>query len=165
MSRPQHDIIRDINSKGWFAATISGDKTPNWAYTVGLHHNFNHPEICIFGVDIKEMDDIVFLLADQVKNGRIWHTNKNYNEVLDKLPILFKQVTNNCKIVFFDLLHWFYGNYSFPIIQCFWPDSKKRFPWMTSFEESLRGFQPKLYKSHLIAADANATYSSIYPFS
>lgn len=67
-----NDILKNVEGEpGWKVMGIAADKgSPGFAYTIGLYHNYKHPEIILFGLSV----DIAFTLLNdvgaRVKGGR-----------------------------------------------------------------------------------------------
>jgi hypothetical protein len=60
----------DIESVGFTVAAITGDVTGcDWAYSVGLHRTFEHPELVLVGLDAPLAGAVVQSLADKVAAG------------------------------------------------------------------------------------------------
>ena len=50
------NFLRIIDVCGWHVMMVGlreGDQGPAWAYSIGLHYNFGHPEIIVFGQTIQ----------------------------------------------------------------------------------------------------------------
>lgn len=60
----------DIETVGFTVAAITGDVTGcDWAYSVGLHHSFHHPELVLVGLDAPLAGAVVQSLGDKVAAG------------------------------------------------------------------------------------------------
>lgn len=69
-----HEVLnsftQDIDEIGYGVAAIIGDVTGcDWAYSVGLTHSFDHPELIVVGVDAPLAGAIIQGLADKVAGG------------------------------------------------------------------------------------------------
>ena len=61
----------DIELGGYTVAAIIADESGcDWAYSIGLHHSFGHPELLVVGLDAPLAGAIVEVLAEQVCAGR-----------------------------------------------------------------------------------------------
>lgn len=61
---------QDIDEVGYGVAAVTGDVTGcDWAYSVGLDHSFDHPELIVIGVEAPLAGAIVQALADKVVLG------------------------------------------------------------------------------------------------
>lgn len=68
---PIHACRDDIDA-GLFnvAAIVADESSCDWAYSIGLHRNHDHPELAIIGVEAPLAAAIVETLADEVALGR-----------------------------------------------------------------------------------------------
>jgi hypothetical protein len=46
-----------------------GETGPEWSFSTGLFHSYQHPEIVIVGLELDNMQKIVNTIGSQVKNG------------------------------------------------------------------------------------------------
>jgi hypothetical protein len=61
----------DIALGGYTVAAILADETGcDWAYSIGLHHSFDHPELLVVGIDAPVAGAVIEVLADGVASGR-----------------------------------------------------------------------------------------------
>jgi hypothetical protein len=60
----------EVTSGGFTVAAIVGDELGcDWAYTIGLGHNFDHPELLIAGLDASVAGAVLELLGAKVAAG------------------------------------------------------------------------------------------------
>lgn len=66
------DICRaDIALGGYTVAAIIADETScDWAYSIGLHHSFGHPELLVVGLEARIAGAIIEVLSAEVAAGR-----------------------------------------------------------------------------------------------
>src|SRR5260370_39470510 len=63
-------LLADVKDPGWHVIGVTGDdEGPGFAYTVGLHHSYRHPEIIVFGLDVPILWRIVNAIGEKVKQG------------------------------------------------------------------------------------------------
>jgi hypothetical protein len=61
----------DIALGGYTVAAIIADETGcDWAYSIGLHHSFGHPELLVVGLEAPLAGAIIEVLASAVAAGR-----------------------------------------------------------------------------------------------
>lgn len=61
----------DIASAGYTVAAIIADESGcDWAYSIGLHHSYDHPELLVVGIDAPVAGAVIEVLGDAVANGR-----------------------------------------------------------------------------------------------
>lgn len=60
----------DIESGGYSVVAIVGDESGcDWAYSIGLHRSFDHPELLIVGLEAPFAGAVIELLAKQISDG------------------------------------------------------------------------------------------------
>lgn len=52
------------------AAIIADESGCDWAYSIGLHHSFGHPELLVVGIDAPLAGAIIEVLCGTVAEGR-----------------------------------------------------------------------------------------------
>ncbi len=122
-----------------------GDEGHLWAYSTGLYYSYGHPEILMLNLQLDSMHEIINLIGASVKKGKTFEPGKPYADILERFIVpssLFCQPIMK-KYVWFS--RWFYEGDSFPILQCFWPDTSNRFPWQPDCDADVRESQPLLY--------------------
>ncbi len=142
-----NDILKNVEGEpGWKVMGIAGDKeNPGFAYTIGLYHNYKHPEIILFGLPIEIALTLLNDVGDRVKGGEVIQPNVTYTDLVQKYPVLFKAIPNNDSDTREDLLGIavrFYGHVNFPVFQFIWTDSKGKFPWESDCEIKTKLCQP-----------------------
>ena len=51
------DMSRDIETRGWHIVSVAETaESPGWAFTVGLHRSYAHPEIVIVGLPVDSVN-------------------------------------------------------------------------------------------------------------
>ena len=72
-------VAADVEKYGLSVMLVSeDDECPKFGYSIGLYRNFNHPEIIVFGLclkDVVERDPSVNDLADLPLGWRAWREN------------------------------------------------------------------------------------------
>ena len=139
-------VRSDIDQYGWHVAKIGGDdKAPPWAFTIGLEHSFQHPEILVVGMELDLLHALLNHIGEQVKRGRVFAPDERAEGVLERSAPIFKPVASRWLGAFVGNAGWFYREQSFRVLQCFWPDEGGHLPWEESFDPSWRGRQPLLF--------------------
>ena len=65
-------FLSQIESYGWNVTNVfrrEGQTGPDWSYSTGLFHAFQHPEIVIFGLELDNMQKIVNNIGLKIKDG------------------------------------------------------------------------------------------------
>ncbi len=151
------NLRETIEKHGWASvAVFMVDKDqgqPPLLYTVGLHENFNHPELLLSGIPARTAMGILSPVVDRIKAGESFSHGQMDSRVLDGYPICFAEIgqkeaaTTLLKTkLFSDRLP--------PALQVFWPDQKGNFPWAPGYalndsHQQRLGIEPKLIQFDL----------------
>jgi Domain of unknown function (DUF4262) len=129
-------IIASVREHGWAALRVPG--TYEFAYTVGLWHTFQRPELVMFGLHGEHMQ---LLLNDCVAHGREdgWPGyDTPFDGVLDGFPMQLRPVHETWRDAFFGTAHRFYRGWPVPVAQLVWPDAHGKWPWQKDATASSR---------------------------
>jgi len=81
----------DIDDAGYTVAAITGDMTGcDWAYSIGLDHTFDHPELIVVGLAAPLAGAVIQSLADTVSAGT--HLTEGGEARLGPLRLHFREV-------------------------------------------------------------------------
>ncbi|MBV9109025.1 MAG: DUF4262 domain-containing protein [Gemmatimonadetes bacterium] len=126
----------------------SPNPTPDWAFTVGLHARFDHPEVVIFGLRPETAHAILNDLRDQVRTGTRFDAGMRTDALLEGMDCAFREVQDDWHYPFLGRMDWYYRGEHAPVLQLFWPDREGRFPWDDGFDARFADDQPLLYLDH-----------------
>lgn len=142
----EQKVFDDIKRHGWSVFGVAADEnSPGFAYSIGLWHHYNHPEIILFGLPFPVMGKIINSIGDRVKAGTQFETGKPYSDIFQGYPCIFETVAQVQLEKFLCWASWFYGYQGqFTALQCFWPDQAGKFPWDEGFDSKFFPFQPLL---------------------
>ena len=139
-------VRSDIETYGWHVAKIAGDdKAPPWAFTIGLEHSFEHPEVLVIGMELELLHGLLNQIGEQVKRGRRFQAGERPEGVLERHPPAFRLALPRWHGAFVGNAAWFYREQNFRVLQCFWPDADGHLPWDEAFDPAWRGRQPLLF--------------------
>lgn len=123
-------IERCVESPGWSVQLVpAGEDEPAFAYTIGLFHSFDQPELLIVGLELELMQVLLNSLAQRMKEGELFSAGTRVEGVIVGAPVRLRAVRG--KKTFRESLgyaRWFYGKKTFPVLQVLWPDRRGRFP-------------------------------------
>lgn len=134
------DQFRDIVERsGWAVQGVGG--TPPWAYTIGLHERFGHPELAIVGLPMKTATLLLNLAGERVREGERLPTNVPYLGIAKSagdersLAVEFVEVdrANVEGGDWFNTARAYYGHAGFVVLQMVWPDPSDLMPWDRGF--------------------------------
>lgn len=61
-------------------------------HTHGLKENFNHSDIqVVLPVDSQTIHPILIMMVEQVKEGKVFETDKKDSQVLQRFDVIFKE--------------------------------------------------------------------------
>lgn len=145
-------VASDIAEHGWHVVKVMGDDAaPGWAYTIGLHQRFAHPELAVFGMELEQMHHVLNHMAALIPTGRRFEPGE-HEGVFEGLACAVRPVEPRWLPVFFGNASWHYKSDDVPILQVFWPDANGRFPWSSGFAASWRERQPLLFHADIATA-------------
>ncbi|RWY55903.1 DUF4262 domain-containing protein [Mucilaginibacter gilvus] len=122
-----------------------GDYLPAFVYSIGLHQNFNHPEIICFDLKSELMSGMINHACDLIKQGEKLVPGKSYSDFLEGHNIQFLPVDKEFYPDYLGYANWYYGNdFNFPALQMVYPDLQGFFPWENSFDSDWKFRQPLL---------------------
>jgi len=141
----EHDkkLLADVKEYGWHVLGIQEDaEGPAFAYSIGLHHTFEHPEVIIFGLDVKVMHKIINGIGEQIRSGEHFEHLHESSDTLEDYTVFFRSFDKKHYREYLGYARWFYQGNNFPALQCVWPDAAHRYPWHPDFNQNLVGRQP-----------------------
>jgi hypothetical protein len=148
-------LLQDVDEFGWHVVIVPDEgSTPGWAFSVGLYHNYKHPEVIVFGLPLELLHAVVNVVGDEVKSGTRFKDGSDYPDILEGVRCMFRGVDNQWYRPFLGYAGWFYRGDGFPVMQCIWPDKKQRYPWYSGFNAAWLSKQPLLYEKEAVAARA-----------
>lgn len=145
-SDPEQKIINDVKQFGFHVAVVSEDEyLPGFAYTIGLTKTYNHPEVIMFGLNNELMHEILNDLGAEIKNGKHFELNKDYENIISNYPVKLLEVKKEHYQDYFGYASWFYNNtFDFPAYQLIWTDKENNYPYDNGFNENWKFKQPIL---------------------
>jgi hypothetical protein len=142
---PDRQLLADLNDPGWHVIAVPEDEEgPAFAYSIGLHHSFGHPEVILFGLKIEVMFPVINGIGEQVKAGKHFDHLNEEGDILDGYNVIFRTVERKHYSEYFGYARWLYRGDDFPALQCVWPDAQSRYPWHPQFSPQLAQRQPVL---------------------
>jgi hypothetical protein len=120
-------------------------RAPEWAYTVGLHHSYGHPEILIIGLENELTQVLLQNINSRIRDkslsfrhGTVW------NDVIVGYDCYFQRIDPVDYGEWFAANRWFYGDNNFEAVQMLWPSVSGIYPWQSEADPYLRWDQPML---------------------
>src|SRR5215470_10153226 len=96
LSAPDAKVLGDIQRVGWHVTGVFAQKNetgPEWAFSIGLFHSFQQPEVILFGLPFERCMDVVNVIGEQVKSGIHYDSERLYADILnDPYQCAFREV-------------------------------------------------------------------------
>jgi hypothetical protein len=143
-------VRSDIARYGWHVALVPPDRPEDprsigWGFTIGLTERFGHPEIALFGMEQRATHQILNRSAVAVRKGWRLEPGDAYAGLLEGYECAVRSIERRWHAIFFGNAQWYYRGDAFSMLQLFWPDEARRFPWQEGFATAWRSDQPLLY--------------------
>lgn len=149
-------MIHDVSTHGWHVMKVLGTTVDQgWAFSIGLFHTFNHPEVLMFGLRLEAMHQVINAVGLQIRAGRRLDPDTEVDDLLEGYRCTFKVVDPVWYELVLGYATWYYKGHAFPTLQCFWPDRDHRFPWDPRFDSALIARQPLLFQKDTQQARAH----------
>jgi len=161
----EKQLLDDVEKYGCHIIHVREDQhLPGWSYTIGLYETFRQPEIIAVGLKIDTAHYLLNEIADRLKSGLQIEEGLRQNELLANVQCEFRKVEDrpelNCVLGY---ASWFYGDDSFPVFPCVYPDLEGKFPWEDSFDATWRSGQALLFSGAPITPLEKNSWASNNP--
>lgn len=135
-------LLADVEKYGCHIIGIEADEQgPQYAFSVGLYHTYDQPEIIIMGISFRIAAELINLIAEQMGAGKSFQDGDVSDSIAEGFPMAFRNVSPANYPDYVGYALWFYESPNFPLLQCIWPDRDQRFPWDEGCEEECRHIQ------------------------
>lgn len=143
------DMIDHTRTFGFEKIGVVSDdgSEPDFAYTVGLSHTFNHPDLVIFGLDLKVAFAILDIAQGLVEAGTVFSHGSGSLDLLDGVPVTFLDVSPDGRSDHLEQATSFYQTDNFPALMIVWPGASGSYPWSDAAPTWLTRRQPALWTS------------------
>jgi len=133
-------FLKVIDEYGWHVMGVvpsEGDEGNSWSYSTGLYYHYKHPEIVIFNEPNELRLSMINAIGDRVKAGAKFEPGHLYADIIGKYYVQFRPMHPSHYRDWLNCANWFYDDdvSSFPVLQCFYPDMKGKFPWESGCEK------------------------------
>ena len=133
-------FLKTIDAHGWFVMNVvprQDDDGDAWSYSTGLFYHYRHPEIIIFNEPTDLRHSMINSIGDRVKAGEKFEPGKGYADIIGDFDVQFRSMHPSHYLDWINSACWFYDDdpNSFPVLQCFYPDMKGKFPWQRGCEK------------------------------
>lgn len=155
-------LISDVEGHGWHVIKVPElEHSPGWAFSIGLHHSFGHPEIVVFGLPDEMAHQMINSLGEDIREGTTFAPDSVVTGVLEGYSCAIKTVDPVWYSPFLGYATWFYQGMDFPFVQCLWPDREGHFPNEPAFDAELIPYQPLLWYADPKVARAESLLATL----
>ena len=141
----EQKALDDIKAYGLHIIHVLGDENgPRFTYSVGLYHNYEHPEIVLMGLRQELAHTLLNNIAYDIKNGLRYAPHQFYDSILDGFQCYMLPVDQEHYHDYFGWAQWFYRKQRYPVLQCVYPSVYGLFPWSPDAPDDFTWFEPLL---------------------
>ena len=123
-------ILDNIKSYGWTTVVFEPDSfgMGGFAYSLGFDCELSHPEIMVLGLQGAHAAQLIDAIGNLIKSGKTFADGETANDVMSGFPMGFRSVPSIYHR-FADKAQWLHQASKLRLLQCFWPDQNRLFPW------------------------------------
>ncbi|WP_345948727.1 DUF4262 domain-containing protein [Mucilaginibacter sp. PAMB04274] len=138
-------LISDVEQYGFHIVHVLADNgLPGFGFSVGLFHNFKHPEIIIIGLQQELIHSLINDMGEAIKSGKVFDAYSYSPDILEGFECYFIPIDQSNYRNYLGYAHWFYKNDEFPVLQCIYPTVKGIYPWQSDWPQRIKHIQPIL---------------------
>ena len=142
MNASEARVESDIRAFGWHVVLVAASNgAPQFAYTVGLGHNYHHPEVVVLGLPDTKAHEILNIIGTAVKNGSRFSAGDRSDVILSNHSSAFVVFPRSGYEAYLGYAQRFYRGDEFAALQFVWPDAGGKFPWEPGVAEGVRTTQ------------------------
>jgi Domain of unknown function (DUF4262) len=115
-------VLNDIRDRKCHIVKVKGDdQRLDYAYSIGLWHHFNHPEIIAFGSPEQVGEQLIDDIQALVKVGQPPPIRQTLGQPAAEYPVQLQPIEDEQWIRhFLRGADWFYDQESFPVLELLW---------------------------------------------
>jgi hypothetical protein len=107
MDEVDRRVDADIARFGWHVALVPpAEHASGWAFTIGLQQSFGHPELAVFGVDLKLLHQLVNRVGERIRAGARFEAGRRYEGLVRGYACGFRSVQPRWLDAFWVRLLW-----------------------------------------------------------
>lgn len=139
------EVLQNIADQNVHVMHVTTDEgVPSFAYTVGLWHHFQQPEVIVFGLDVDAAEALLHNVADACADGARFGHGDKHDGLLVGFAVRFLDVARDVGCERLGAAAWAYEGEDFESVQLVWPDKEKRWPWEGGVRQGFADLQPLL---------------------
>jgi hypothetical protein len=140
-------LLADVADRGWHTVAYDpAEERPGHAFSVGLFHGFDHPEIAILGLPRDALVSTVDRLAARIAEGERFQHGDVAEGVAEGRLAAFRTIPPRLYPAWLGYALWYHDGARFPALQCVWSDAEGHFPWDPWYPRDARAAQPVLFE-------------------
>lgn len=141
----EREVLENIAEYGCHVTAVAaGPHGPGYAFSTGLWHRFQQPEIVVVGLQDDDAAQLIDLVGDDAEDGRRYGEGDRTADLLHGYSVTFRAVPRSHYPGWLGTAVWAYQGDDFPALQLVWPDQQGRFPWQPGVREGFLAAQPLL---------------------
>lgn len=142
MNLGEAKVDADVKASGWHIVLVAAsNQSPSVAYTIGLFHNYQHPEVVVLGLPDTKGHEVLNIIGALVKSGVRFCSGDRSDTILLGHASAFVDFPRVGHFRYLGQARRFYGVKDFPVLQFVWPDAEGRFPWDADVASDVRANQ------------------------
>ncbi|AZO54287.1 DUF4262 domain-containing protein [Mesorhizobium sp. M8A.F.Ca.ET.057.01.1.1] len=117
---------------------------PPFAYSVGIEHNFDAPELVVIGLKPEISQSIINEYCRRVREGELFQPGQRALGFVKDFDCEFGAVDAGHYPEYFGWDIWFYDGHDFRVMQLIFPNLDGVWPWEPEADDWFRARQPLL---------------------
>jgi hypothetical protein len=139
------EVLQNIAEHKVHVMHVTGEAgAPSFAYTVGLWHHYEQPEVIVFGLEVDAADELLHHAADACAEGARFAPGDKRDDLLVGFAVRFLGVAREVAGERLGAASWAYEDAAFDSVQLVWPDKQRRWPWEEGVRKGFSDLQPLL---------------------
>ena len=141
----EEKCLADIEQHDIHVLKVYGDdEWPEFAYSVGLYHHFQLPEVIILGLRSELAHSLLNNLAARARSGERFKVGDTLQGLLEGFDVQLRPVPVPHIKPHFGWARWFYEGKPFPVAQLVYPTTSGVWPWDSEASAAFKLHQPLL---------------------
>jgi hypothetical protein len=149
----EQSIVNNVARYGWQCTSVFDPDggLPSFSYSIGLWETLCAPELIVFGLDTRLMQEMLWRMYDQLKEGAQLADHARWSGLIEGFDCISRPVhQSQVKTDYFNSALWYRkqrtGDSAISAFQIFWPGAVDGlFPWEKGAADIVRDLQPTLY--------------------
>jgi len=140
--------IADILAYGMHWLNVFDNEQANrgFCYSVGLWHNYGHPEVIVFGLKDTLCGPVMNGINRDIAKGKSFQAGLSSMDMLQGFRCYFETFPKEQYRDHLGWARWFYDGDEFPAVQMLWPTTSGFYPWDANAGEEFKARQPVFSK-------------------